>query len=324
MKRRRAVVNLAALSTAGLFLLARRRSKSSLKFNTLELAEIADEDSEFVDLHGIRVHVKVAGHGKPALVLLHGFAASTFTWHKVMHRMAGAGTVIAFDRPGFGLTSRPIAGDWNGLNPYDHDAQADLTVRLLDHLGIEQAILVGHSAGGTVAALTALRHPARVQALVLVAPAIYSDLPPPIWLRPVLDRRAVQSLAPAIVRTLARATGPIMNRAWYDSSLITSEIREGYTRPFRINDWDKGMVEVARANRPHNLGGQLDALTLPVLVITGDHDHVVPTAQSRRLAVDLPHAELHVIPNCGHIPQEEKPDVFLQMILPFVNRYAES
>jgi pimeloyl-ACP methyl ester carboxylesterase len=320
MRQRRALASLTALTTAALLFAAWHRARSSPVFNTLEPEQVAEDGSQFVDLHGIRVHVKIVGHGAPVLVLLHGFAASTFTWHKVIDRLAQVSTDIAFDRPGFGLTSRPVNAEWNGSNPYDHDAQADLAVELLDHLGIEQAILVGHSAGGTVAALTALRHPDRVESLVLIAPAIYSDLPPPVWLRPVLDKRVVRFIAQFVVRTLARATTPIMNHAWHDPRRITPDERAGYTRPFHIKDWDKSMVEIARANRPHNLAHQLAALTLPVLVVTGDDDHVIPTAQSRRLALDLPHAELKEIPDCGHIPQEEKPEEFLQAILPFINR----
>ena len=316
------MVNLTALTTAALLLLAWRRSHSSSMFNTLEPEQVAEDSSQFVDLHGIHVHVKIIGHGTPVLVLLHGFAASTFTWNKVIERLAQVSTDIAFDRPGFGLTSRPVEGNWDGSNPYDHDAQADLTVELLDQLGIEKAILVGHSAGGTVATLMALRHPDRVESLVLVAPAIYSDLPPPVWLRLVLNQRVVRSVAPFFARAMARATTPIMNHAWHDPRRITPDEREGYTQPFRISGWDKSMVEVARANRPHNLARQLAALTLPVLVITGDDDRVIPTAESRRLALNLPHAELKEIPDCGHIPQEEKPEEFLQAILPFIARWG--
>lgn len=133
---------------------------------TVPPAVLADADSQFVDIDGLQVHYKLEGQGEPALVLLHGFGASTFSWREVMPSLSRLGTTVAFDRPAFGLTERLLEGEWQGQNPYSLEAQADQTVALMDHLGLSQAVLVGNSAGGTVAVVTALRHPERVQALV--------------------------------------------------------------------------------------------------------------------------------------------------------------
>jgi pimeloyl-ACP methyl ester carboxylesterase len=320
MRRRPTLISVVVVALATSLVVAWRRSGSP--FNTLESEQCADDDSQFIDVRGLRVHVKTFGHGSPTLVLLHGFVASTFTWNKVVPQLSNVGTVIAFDRPAYGLTSRPIDGNWQEPNPYDLDGQADLTVQLLDHFGVERAILVGHSAGGTVAMCTALRYPERVASLVLVAPAVYAELPPPFWLRPLLDLRAIRRVAPFVVHALARASKPIMDRTWHDPSGITPETVEGYLRPFHVKDWGKSMLEVARANCPHNLVSRLAALTLPTLVITGDDDHVVPTKQSLRLAHELLNAQLLVIPDCGHIPQEEKPEAFLTAVLGFIADHA--
>jgi pimeloyl-ACP methyl ester carboxylesterase len=143
---------------------------------TVPARQLADADSRFVEISGLDVHYKAAGAGQPVLVLLHGFGASTFTWQEVTAPLSEVGTVLAFDRPAFGLTERPLPGEWEGDNPYSPENQADLTIALLDQFGIREATLVGHSAGGTVATLTALRHPQRIAALVLVAPAIYAGV----------------------------------------------------------------------------------------------------------------------------------------------------
>ncbi len=84
------------------------------------------------------------------LLLLHGFAASTFSWREVLPALGQLGRTVAFDRPAFGLTERPMPeswqGDWTRQNPYPASAQVDLTVGLMDQLGIDQAVLVGNSA----------------------------------------------------------------------------------------------------------------------------------------------------------------------------------
>ena len=118
---------------------------------TLPPERLADSDSKFVDVNGLRVHYKEAGQGEPALILEHGFAASLFSWREVLGPLAQKRRVVAFDRPAFGLTERPM--EWEGPNPYSVETQADLTIGLMDALGIQKAILVGNSAGGTVATL---------------------------------------------------------------------------------------------------------------------------------------------------------------------------
>ena len=277
--------------------------------DTVRPEELADADSRFIVVNGLKVHYKLAGKGKPALVLLHGFAASAFSWREVMESLARDHTVLAFDRPAFGLTERPLT--WQGTNPYSAEAQAELTVALMNELGIDRAILVGNSAGGTVATLTALRSPDRVEALVLVDAAIYGGGGAPGWLRPLFCLPQVNRLGPLFVRSI-RTWGLDFGRlAWHDPSKITPEIWEGYTRPLRAQDWDVGLWEMTRATRPLYLDRRLGELRMPVLVITGDDDRIVPTEQSIRLAQDIPGAKLAVLPNCGHVPHEECSAAFL-------------
>ncbi len=293
-------------------------STTEIHFNSLDPELAPDDGSQFIDSQGLRVRVRMSGKGSPAIVLLHGFAASVFTWHKVFEALAANGTLIAFDRPAYGYTSRPVRAKWNGRSPYSLEAQVDLTISLLDQFRIDRAILIGHSAGGTVATLTALSHPERIQSLVLISPAIYSDLPPPLWLRRLFDSSVMRYGGPWIARIAARFANPILNRAWHDPTRITPEIREGYLEPFRSENWDKGMWEVARSNRSAGLRHQVRMLQVPTLVVTGDDDHVVAVDETKRLARELPNARLVLISDCGHIPQEERPQAFLDAVIPFV------
>lgn len=287
---------------------------------TVPPQQLADPDSHFVEVNGLQVHYKMAGQGKPTMVLLHGLGASTFSWREVMEPLSEIGTVIAFDRPAFGLTERPLPGDWVGENPYSPEAQAHLTVALLDTLGADTAVLVGHSAGGTIAVLTALHHPERVEALVLAAPAVYHGGGTPGWVRPLLRISPVRHLGLLVVRTINRWGDRLMSSAWHDPNKITPEIMAGYRVPLQAENWDRAPWEFFLASRPLELEAQLPKIQMPTLVITGDDDHWVPTAQSVRLAGELPNAELVVIPECGHLPQEESPELFLQAVSAFLNK----
>lgn len=288
--------------------------------STLPPAELAESDSLFVEVDGLQVHYKEAGAGEPALLLLHGFAASTFSWREVMDPLAGDGRrVVAFDRPAFGLTERPLPGAWQGDNPYSPEAQADLTVGLMDATGIERAVLVGNSAGGTTAVLTALRHPERVEKLVLVDAAIYGGGSPlPRWLSPLLQTPQMRRLGPLFVRSIQSWGQEFGRSAWHDPSKFTPEVWEGYTRPLRAEHWDRALWELTAASHALGLERRLGEIDVPVLVISGDDDRIVPPEQSVRLAGELPDAELVVIPDCGHVPQEECPAAFLEAVRAFL------
>jgi pimeloyl-ACP methyl ester carboxylesterase len=289
--------------------------------DTVPPEQLAYPDSQFVDVDGVQVHYRQSGEGQPALLLLHGFAASTFSWREVRDPLAADGhRVVAFDRPAFGLTERPMPGEWQGGSPYSPEAQAALTVGLMDRLGIEQAVLVGNSAGGTTAVLTALRYPERVEALVLVDAAIYQGggSPLPRWLTPLLRTPQVRRLGPLFVRRIQEWGYEFGRSAWHDPARFTEAIWEGYQRPLRAENWDRALWELTAASHPLGLEDRLDEIGVPVLVITGDDDRIVPTEQSVRLAGEIPGAELVVIPNCGHVPQEECPQAFLDAVRAFL------
>jgi pimeloyl-ACP methyl ester carboxylesterase len=272
-------------------------------------------------VEGLALHYKRQGQGEPTLMLLHGFGASVFSWREVLTPLAERGTAIAFDRPAFGLTERPVPGAWQGTNPYSAEAQVALTVGLMDRLDVDRAILIGHSAGGTVAIQTALEHPERVPALILVAPAVYTEGGTALgWLRPLLRTPQMRRLGPLLVRSISVEGQETLRRAWHDPSQITPEVVAGYREPLRAENWDRALWELTAARRSTDIESQLDTLQIPTLVITGDDDRIVPTAQSVRLSRELPDAELVVIPDCGHVPHEECPEAFLRAVEDFLAR----
>lgn len=286
--------------------------------DTVPPEQLADAGSHFVDVDGLQVHYRQAGQGEPVLVLLHGFGASVFSWHEVMEPLAQDATVIAYDRPAFGLTERPLPGEWTGPSPYGAEAQVELLIGLLDELGVDRAVLVGNSAGGTVAVLTAMTYPERVEALVLVDPAVGSGGSSyPNWVRPLLRTPQARHLAPLLVRSIREWGEDTIRQAWHDPSKIRSETYEGYTRPLQAENWDRALWEYSVASHPLGLDERLDEIQAPVLIITGDDDRIVPTEQSVRLAGDLSGAKLVVIQDCGHVPHEECPQEFLEAVAGF-------
>lgn len=287
---------------------------------TAPARQLADADSRFARLAGLEVHHKVTGaDDDPALLLLHHFYGNVTTWRHLQAGLADDHRVIAFDRPAFGLTERPPRAAWNGTNPYTRATSARIAAKLLDHLDVDRAVLVGSSAGGTTALETYARTPERVRALVLVSPAITGDVGPPPWLRRVMGRPVVRHLGPRIVR---RAAGEITRErvtgSWSDPMRATPEDVEAYARALRVEGWAAGYWELFAAEPPPRLAQLLPRIDVPTLVVSGDDDRVIPAQVNRRTAQAIPGAEYVEIPDCGHTPQEECPGRLEAIIRDFV------
>jgi pimeloyl-ACP methyl ester carboxylesterase len=283
---------------------------------------LADKDSLFTNVDGIQVHYKKQGKGGPAIILLHGFGASIFSWREVMDPLAEIGTVYAYDRPGFGLTERPMEGEWQRLNPYSQEGQVQMLADFMDSQDIEHAILVGNSAGGTIVTEFSLKYPDRVQALVEVDAAIYPSREGmiPGWAGFLLNTPQAERLVPWFMRSIRNWGPDLIKTAWHDPKQIPEAVINGYQIPLMVDRWDRGLFEILRARSAVDLSSQLKGIQFPVLVITGDDDRIVPTDLSVKLASEIPGAKLMVLSNCGHVPQEECPQAFLDSIIPFINQ----
>ncbi len=281
---------------------------------------LADKDSRFIEINNLSVHYKQQGSGSPAFILLHGFGASTFSWREVMAPLAEDGLVIAYDRPAFGLTERPL--DWEGENPYTQESNIALLLVLMDSKNIDQAVLVGNSAGGTLATAFTLAHPDRVLALIEVDAAIYQTRPDSALLDWLLNTPQVDHIGPLIARQLGGAQGEaFIESAWHDPTPLEEnpEILAGYRKPLQVENWDRALWEHTLATDPPGLADRLSEISVPTLVISGDDDQIVPVENSRQLAEDIPGAELVILENCGHLPQEECPEAFMQAVDNFLN-----
>lgn len=281
----------------------------------------ADSDSRFFESGGFRVHYKVFGKGEPLIVLLHGSFLSIRSWRDVVAPLSEKTTVLVFDRPAFGLTSRPVPSLENDVR-YSPEAQSDLVVRLIEEVGHEKAILVGNSTGGTLALLVALRHPRQVQGLVLVGAMVYSGYATsevPAFLKPLLT-----GMSPVFSRLMKFLITKLYDRNirgfWYNKALLSDETLAAFRKDLMIGDWSRAFWELFLETHHLSLEKKLGNLEVPSLVITGEHDLTVKTEESFKLAREIPGAELEVIPNCGHLPQEEVPEAFVAAVMLFLEK----
>ena len=284
--------------------------------------EVAGETATFATAQGIEIYYEktdfVCQEGKdctnpPVIFLLYGFGANTFSFREVTEPLSQLGDVFAYDRPGFGLSERPTS--WEGENPYGSVGQDLILDELIAQFASgREVILVGHSAGGTLAAQYVVDNKDAIQGLILISPAILSTGGSPSWLNWVFSIPQLDHLGPLLVSSIASSGMDLLNESWYNQELITDEVKAGYRKPLNVIGWEEGFWEFNRAPREFDVKDRLDEITVPTLLLTGDTDTVVATADTEALANLIKDSVLFVIPDSGHLAQEETPEDTMKAI----------
>ena len=282
-------------------------------------------ESRFIEVNGFNVHYRIAGNGKQLIVLLHGSFLSLRSWRLVFDKLAETSTVIAFDRPAFGMTSRPLPLKTSKVS-YTPEAQCELVVSLVKNLGFNHALLIGNSTGGTIALLTALRHPESVEGLVLADAMIYSGYATsevPAFIKPAL--KALSPLFAGLMKFLiSRLYMRLIRAMWYKKERLGNDVLAAFRSDLMNGNWSRAFWELFSETHHLRLDERLKTMSRPSLVITGEHDSMVKKDESIRLAGELPCAELVVVPDCGHLPQEEQPEAFVQAVRKFLKSIADN
>jgi pimeloyl-ACP methyl ester carboxylesterase len=278
-------------------------------------AEFIDTDSQFIEINNIDIHYKKIGTGEQTFILLHPFGGSAYSWREVMDEFAEMGQVIAYDRPAFGLTERPMPEDWVE-NPYGMKANIEILKSLMDEFGIDKAVLVGNSAGGGVAVAFALEYPERVEQLILVAPGVGGGRNPqfPTWALPVMRTPQMRHIGPLLMRDYQERLPSTIEREWFDQTKLTDEIRETHLQLLKIKNWDRAFYEMLFAPAYPELRGLLPELKVKAYIVGGVEDNLIRIWYLEAIASEIPQAELMFIPQCGHVPQEECPNEFMEII----------
>jgi pimeloyl-ACP methyl ester carboxylesterase len=257
---------------------------------------------------GTRLRMIDTGRGAP-VVFIHGFGASLYSWRKTLPPVVAAGyRVVAFDNRGFGFSDKPRGGG------YSNAEYARLVVTLLDSLGAANAVLVGHSMGGAIAAEVALTHPDRVRGLVLIDPAGYTIRIPALlklarW--PFVGAVATSFRGRWITARLVRST-------YADPSKVSEADVNQYYAPVPDPAYGRALRGVLRQFRFDTLVGRLGGIDVPTLVLWGAADRWIPLRDGTRLARDLPRSAFVVIPDAGHAAAEETPDEVNRPLLAFL------
>ncbi len=273
-----------------------------------------------VTLHGHRFAARVGGTQGPVLLLLHGLLGSGANFGPALEELARSHRVVAPDLLGHGASEKP-PGD------YSLGAFASQARDLLVLLGVESATVVGHSLGGGVALQFAHQFPALVERLVLVdsgglgrdvTPALRAvALPGAEWVLPAVFNRWTRAAGREVLRPLQRWTPP--GTAQVVSGLDTladADARAAFVLTARAV-LDRGGQRVSAADRLY----LTDAL--PVLLVWGEKDTVIPVRHAHDLHAQLTGSRLEVFPGAGHFPQVDDPGRFAAVVSEFLRSTAD-
>ena len=256
----------------------------------------------FVDVGGLRQHVVELGidTGAPPLVLVHGAGCNLEDMRLALgERLAARHRVILIDRPGLGWSLR------RGRSGSSPAYQAAVLRGVLDRLGVERAVIIGHSWGGALALTFALDHPDRVAGLVLLAPPLY---PFARAMSTLYVLFALPIFGWLYARTLALPLGlPFIGMAM-GSAFLPQLPPRGYIKRTAALHLLRPRVFLANARDIAGLGDNLakeiaryGALSAPTVLITGDRDMVVPPRQGKTFATAAPRTKIVVLPGIGHM-----------------------
>jgi pimeloyl-ACP methyl ester carboxylesterase len=274
-----------------------------IPYETLE-AKYADSASHFVDLPGgFRVHYQdEGGPGSPLLVLLHGFGDSYTSWEGWVRDLKGKFHIITLDFPGHGLTRAPEGYQLSG------DGLADLVDAFAAQLALPKFAVAGNSMGGGVAWQLAVRHPQRINALILVDAAGFPNEKPPGAV-PLAFKILRYPIGRAILRNID--SRPLIDEGLktdvYDKTLITPALVDRWAEFQRAPGHRAILMSVNPSAFNQAAAAVLDKISVPTLILHGENDVLIEPASARKFAAAIPGAKVLIYPNAGHLPQIEIP-----------------
>jgi pimeloyl-ACP methyl ester carboxylesterase len=274
-----------------------------IPFQTLE-AKYADADSHFVDLPGgYHAHYRDEGDPNlPLLVLLHGFGDSFTTWEGWVRDLKTQFHIISVDFPGHGLTRAPQGSRLSA------EGLADFVDAFAVSLALPKFAVAGNSMGGGAAWQLAVRHPGRIDALILVDAAGFPNDKPPGDI-PLAFKILRYPIGRALLRHIDNR--PLIEEGLktdvYDKSLITTFIVDRWADFQRAPGHRAILMSIDMGAPARPTAELVSTIKVPTLILWGESDPLIEPAAAKKFAAAIPGAKLITYPKVGHLPQIEIP-----------------
>jgi len=253
----------------------------------------------------VKLHYSEAGQGTP-VVLLHGFPLSGLVWRKQQQHLCDLYRVITPDLRGHGQSPAPAG-------VYEMETLARDVLALLDTMHITKAAILGHSMGGYVALAAWKLAPERFLALGLIDSQAAADTEQ--------GRQGRFKMAEKVAAAGSQAVASAMLPKLFAPSLAATDPLIEQVRQTILNTPCDGIIGSLNGMAlRHNAEGMLSTIDVPVLILTGDKDQIIPRAKAEAMAAIIPKATLAIIENAGHMPMLERPEATTTAIRKFLSQ----
>jgi len=274
----------------------------------------ADFEEHMISSGNYQWHVKHGGHSNSVYLLLHGTGASSHSWLPLMNKLIQRHTVVAIDLPGHAHTITQGRADLSLLG------MARAIRQLLKDYSLdkntEPLTLVGHSAGAAIAAQLILDEPALYSRMVSINGAL---VPlggiPGLFFPPVAKLSASVPMLSELFRHRLSDPAAVNKLLLNTGSTITSESARHYHELCKDKAHINGALQMMASWRLDKLYPRLGNITVPVQLIAGSADAMIPARDAHRLNTVFKNSRLNVLPNLGHLAHEEQPGLVADIIL---------
>lgn len=266
---------------------------------------------KFIEIDGIKTYVVEKGRGIN-VIFINGLASSVYTWRKLFYRISNDFHAYAIDFKGTGFSEKPKC-------IYSIKVFTNQILGLMNYYRIDKAVLVGNSLGGEIALDFAFNYPEKVSKLILIDSVGYQKNKGIIKLLVKMSRLKIvyKFLNACISRDFSKK---IIQWAIFNDSIIDKNMIEGYHKPMKTRGAISAFIELVK-----NLSytefdyNKVKNIRIPTLIIWGREDKWIPVSDAYRFHRDIKNSKLVILENCGHGPQEEKPEEVAKLVKDFIS-----
>lgn len=283
-------------------------------YNEKELAKKYYPDGKFLKLDQFEIFILEKNleqsKNKTPILLIHGFSSNVHTWEYYLKELGNEYPVIAFDLPGFGFSSKPHT-------TYSREGYVDILKQLIDYYHFERIILIGNSMGGEISLRYSILYPDKVEKLILVDAGGLMDRKELPWFLQ-WGKTFIMDYFNFLFRNRL-AISYMLKSAFYNKDVVDETKIDLYYYPLKTHGGINAHKSLLNSPYEKIQAEKMQSLVIPVLILWGQNDQWIPVKYAYEFKKNLPNSYLVILPECGHIPQEEKPMESLKYIINFIN-----